>query len=438
MLPERLRRLGLALSQPSNMLRVLLASGGDTLQKFRHATSHLGCCSVKPQSTIRGRVLVSYILHALLLDECTVAHASPVYYHANAARTRAIVKTFLDLGYAVDLLSERNALFRPRCRYDIVAATRFDMERLAALVPRSCLKIVHLETADIYFHGIAELARLQALQARRGMALQPDRLESPHRALECCDFATLTGNAFTLGTYQNPRVPIYLTPAAPRVRFSRPAGKDFDACRKRFLWIGSEGFVHKGLDLVLEAFAAMPEMDLTVCGPLHREPEFAACYHKELHEKPNIHVVGWMDTESAAFSKLAASCAGLVYPSCSEGQSGAVLTCLHAGLIPIMSCESGVDAGDFGKVLTTSTVPEIRDAVRDVAARPAAMLEKQARSAWEFANAHHTIDAFSTRYRQVILEILASRGMARPADGAAPAAELLGAKSIAEKANVSY
>jgi hypothetical protein len=127
-----------------------------------------------------------------------------------------------------------------------------------------------------------------------------------------------------------------------------------------------------------------------------------------------------------------------VYPSCSEGQSGAVLTCLHAGLIPIMSCESGVDAGDFGKVLTTSTVPEIRDAVRDVAARPAAMLEKQARSAWEFANAHHTIDAFSTRYRQVILEILASRGMARPADGTAPAAELLGAKRIAEKANVSY
>ena len=32
--------------------------------------------------------------------------------------------------------------------------------------------------------------------------------------------------------------------------------------------------VHKGLDLVLEAFAGMPEYHLTVCGPVAKEKDF--------------------------------------------------------------------------------------------------------------------------------------------------------------------
>lgn len=435
---HRLRRLRYALAQPLNIARVLLEGASHTLQKARHVTSHLGCLSFKPTSPVRGRVLISYILNALYWEECATPHVSPVYYHANAARTRAMVSTFAGLGYEVDLVSERNTLFRPARRYDILAATRFDMERLSGLVPSSCLKIVHLETADIYFHGIAELRRLQALQQRRGLALQPARLELPHRALECSDFATLTGNAFTRATYRNSRVPIYLTPAAPRVRFSPPDEKDFNACRKRFLWIGSEGFVHKGLDLVLEAFAGMPDLELSVCGPLFRDPAFAACFHKELYETSNIRTLGWMDTGSAAFSDLAASCVGLVYPSCSEGQSGAALTCLHAGLIPIVSYESGVDTGDFGRVLRTSSIAEISEAVRHVASLPPAILKEQARSAWEFANSHHTIEAFSACYHEAILDMLASPNPAAVAGQVAAAAQPPWIGTVMDKADAPY
>jgi hypothetical protein len=48
--------------------------------------------------------------------------------------------------------------------------------------------------------------------------------------------------------------------------------------------------VHKGLDLVLEAFARMPECQLTIVGPVRNEPEFVNVYRKELFHTPNITV----------------------------------------------------------------------------------------------------------------------------------------------------
>jgi hypothetical protein len=46
--------------------------------------------------------------------------------------------------------------------------------------------------------------------------------------------------------------------------------------------------VHKGLDLVLEAFADMPEYHLTVCGPIQKEQDFERAYYRELYQVPNI------------------------------------------------------------------------------------------------------------------------------------------------------
>ena len=59
--------------------------------------------------------------------------------------------------------------------------------------------------------------------------------------------------------------------------------------------------VHKGLDLVLEAFAATPELQLTVCGPVDRERNFNDFYRRELYRTPNIRTVGWIDVAGREF-----------------------------------------------------------------------------------------------------------------------------------------
>lgn len=166
--------------------------------------------------------------------------------------------------------------------------------------------------------------------------------------------------------------------------------------------------VHKGLDLVLEAFARMPEYHLTVCGPVANEKDFERVYDQELYHTPNIHTFGWIDIGSPEFVNLAAQCIGLVYPSCSEGSAGAVITCLHAGLIPIISHESGVDVGkDVGVLLDDCSIEAIQEAVRHIANASTEELQQRSRIAWEFARANHTMENFENQYGKMVEKIIA-------------------------------
>jgi glycosyltransferase involved in cell wall biosynthesis len=172
------------------------------------------------------------------------------------------------------------------------------------------------------------------------------------------------------------------------------------------------------LDLVLAAFAEMPDYYLTVCGPLYpacgppeknfREKDFEKAFYKELYETSNIRTIGWVDIASLYFLKITNQCLGLVYPSCAEGQSGAVITCLHAGLIPIISYESGVDVHNFGLILKDCSIEEIQKTIRTVSNFPAHELKAMAIKAWQYARAHHTRERFTEEYRKVIETILAT------------------------------
>ena len=144
-----------------------------------------------------------------------------------------------------------------------------------------------------------------ALRDRRGVALDSHKFIGINRAIEAADYATLIGNGFDYATYAFAGKPVFQVPNPAAVTYPFPEAKDFAAARRRFLWIGSQGFVHKGLDLVLEAFARMPDHHLTVCGPLDAEPAFVAAFRRELFETPNIETLGWVDIASPAFAEPA-------------------------------------------------------------------------------------------------------------------------------------
>ena len=79
---------------------------------------------------------------------------------------------------------------------------------------------------------------------------------------------------------------------------------------------------------------------------------------------------------------------------------------MHAGLIPIVSYESGVDVDDFGVELSRSSVDDIKSAVRRIAGLSGSGLQGMARRAWESARAHHTRDRWTHVYRNAIETIL--------------------------------
>ena len=357
----------------------------------------------KPATEPVGRALLSYILDPYLLAP---GRPEP-HSHTHFWESREIGQVLNDLGFELDVVHWTNRTFTPQHPYDLFVDVRLNLERLAPALGPACLKVMHIETAHCGFYNPAQHRRLAELEARRGIRLAPYKLLEPNRAIEHADAATILGNRATQATYAHAGKPLWPVPISQPFLYPWPDGKDFAAARRRFLWFGSGGLLHKGLDRVLEVFAALPDLELTVLGPVDREPEFERAFHRELYETANIHTRGWIDVASAEFLAIAHRHLALVYPSCSEGQNGGAVTCMHAGLIPVLSRESGVDLDpEYGVELQFCTHEEIRDRVLELARRPPDELAAKSRCAWEWVRAHHTRERFSLAYRQSLLEIL--------------------------------
>jgi glycosyltransferase involved in cell wall biosynthesis len=323
-----------------------------------------------------------------------------------------IVNTFLELGFAVDAVDYVNRFFEPQKEYSVFVGVLASFGRIAPKLNDDCIKILHIVYAHWLYHNSAQLLRLRQLQTRRGIALMPYRLQEPHLGIEYADAATTLGNDFTISTYQYAGKPIFRVPISTTQTFEWTENKDFDKSRKTFLWFNSFGFVHKGLDLVLEAFSAMPDYQLIVCGPIQHEKEFEAAYRKELFETPNISTRGWIAVESPEFIQIVESCVAVISPSCCESGGGATILCMHAGLIPIVSMEASVDIQDeYGILLEGSSVDQITLAVRQVSELSTDRLREMSRKAWEHARTEHTREKFSHVYRSVISNILKTRGL---------------------------
>jgi glycosyltransferase involved in cell wall biosynthesis len=165
--------------------------------------------------------------------------------------------------------------------------------------------------------------------------------------------------------------------------------------------------VHKGLDLVLEVFRETPECQLMVCGPLDApsEKEFVQAFHQELYETPNIQAIGWVDVGSERFKKIANSCTALIYPSCSEGQAGSVVTCLQAGVIPLVSYESGVDVDGFGAILDECSHEQIKKTIMDLVEKSNDELAELSLKAHEYAKQNHSEESYRKAFDRVISKI---------------------------------
>ena len=373
--------------------------------------------SLEPREASRGNVLFSYISAPFLLKPGEPIPTSHTHYW----ESWRMANTFLDLGFSVDVINYTNQKFLPVKDYAVFVDVRRNLERLAPLLNADCIKIMHLDTSHLLFHNAAEATRLLALQQRRGVTLQPRRFAMPNLGIEHADYATMMGNSFTSKTYRYANKSIYCLPISTPVPYPWDDKKVFEACRKRFIWFGSGGMVHKGLDLVLDVFASMPDYHLTICGPVEREKDFERAYYKELYQTPNIRTVGWVDVTSPEFTAIANSSIGLIYPSCSEGQCGGVVTCLHAGLIPIVSRESGVDVdADFGVQLESCSLGDIRKALQRVSNLPAEQLQGMARKAWEYARTNHTMERFAAEYRKALEKILSRRQVSKDSPANTP------------------
>ncbi len=371
-------------------------------RKFRRIDEKVAHLPARAPEPI-GRALLSYIVDPFLAPAGRPIPHSHTHYWESWAMGHELSR----LGFAVDVLHWTNTRFEPVHHYDLLIDPRHNLERLAPCVGADCVKVFHAETAHWRVNDAAQLRRLRELEERRGIHLSRTRLVGENRGIESADCAVVLGNAWTLASYEPFGKPLYRVPLSNPFTYPSPANQDFDARRSSFVWFGGVGFVHKGLDRVLEAFAGAPELELEVAAPLDREPDFVDAYERELYRTPNIHALGWVDVATPKMTEMARRNLGMVFPSCSEGGGGSAITAMHVGLIPLLTAEASVDLDPtYGVLLPDAGVDTIRAAVRELAARPAERLREMAVRAWNQARAVHTRDQFRSNYRHAAIAIL--------------------------------
>lgn len=349
-----------------------------------------------PAGSVKGKVLFSYVVEPFTHNEISNGHT----HHWESF---CIAQCLLARGYSVDVVSYRNRRFVPTKSYDVFISARTNFDRIAAHLELDCLKIVHLDTAHWLANNASAIERLIDLRDWRHVSIDDRKMVEANQAIEQAHHATILGNGYTIDTYKFSNKPIYRIPISSPATYPPPLNKDYDQCRHHYLWFGSGGLVHKGLDLAIEAFSQMPDKHLAICGPIVEEPEFVEIYRRELYESANIELVGWVDVESEFFINLMNNTLGLVYPSCAEGGGGSVLSCMHGGVIPIVTRETSVDIdAGYGVELKEASIAEIIAQVSRLSELDAATLRNMSLTARNFALKYHTRDSFKLAYENYL------------------------------------
>lgn len=358
---------------------------------------------LKPDQKIIGHALMSYRIRSFVKERYdNISYKR----HSTAYETEKIASLLLEYGYQTDIIDYNNKKFRPKKKYSIVIDVLSNLERLAPELPENCIKIFHPCWCHWAFHNHAIFKRLNELRTRKGIVLKPTNLTIPNLSAEIADYITQRGEMCSAETYQHTMRPTLPVRHSSVYEYDWALKKDYEDSRNKFLWLGGYGLVSKGLDLVLDVFSKFPDYQLYVCGPIFKEPDFEAAFHKELYQTPNIHTLGFIDVGAEAFKNLAQKCIALIYPSCTELSSGSVITSMHAGLIPVISKQSGVNVGNFGYILNTCSTQDIKNSISTIAATPLKNLIEKSRAAYHYARINHTKLAFENDFKDALKTIL--------------------------------
>jgi hypothetical protein len=315
----------------------------------------------------RGRALVSYLPLPLVGD--------PAFFrgHSNVWESSEIVRIFIRLGYSVDLIAWDDTSFVPTAPYDVV----FDIHRnLVRCSSEKTKTFFHVTGSNPEFSNQAEAIRLQELKVRRGASIctcrsvGTDDLKKFAEGLARADLITLIGNEVTAATFPGDiQRKIRQVVATGSFLPETAKGSRSGTTPSEFLWFNGGGAVLKGLDLVLEVFARHPELTLHVVGPYLKERDFVDAYRTELFKTPNIKSHGFLFPADRRFMEIASRVRAFINPSCSEGISTAAITCMQAGMVPVISKNCGISLSDqAGILLAECTVAAIENAILAVAA----------------------------------------------------------------------
>lgn len=341
------------------------------------------------------------------------------YSHTNLWEITEIVRILNLLGFTVDVIDRSRDDFIPEDKYDLflgLGAGRSGKHfaKYAAALPRA-VKVLIAAGPEPLLSNRLVLEQYERFNTRHKTNVPAMRLtqgiDFPN-FVKYTDYFLVIGeeNQFCANTYKTMGKPIltYLPGVSPNIRFV----KNWVTTRSRnkFLCFAGNGFICKGVDLVVEAFLEMPELSLHLCGP-DNESGFFDVLGGRMQAAPNIKYEGFVGVGGDRFEELLAECSFVMFASSSEGCATSVATVMRGGLVPILTEEVGINLGNFGFKLDgprENLIERIKSVARQAAAIPEDEYRKRVYMTLE-DTAKYTQASFTQTLSIALLQIMQER-----------------------------
>lgn len=341
------------------------------------------------------------------------------YRHTNLWEIVEMVRILNRYGYVVDVVDRDDKKFVPEDVYDLflglgAGQSGKQFSKYAKKMPRAT-KILIAAGPEPGLSNKLVFDQYARFNQRHGCKVPAMRIRGD------LDFESFTRDTdyfmpigekhtFSPQSYMALGKPVlnYLPSTSPAIRFLPEWLKT--RSRRAFLCFAGDGFICKGVDVVVDAFADMPDAEVYICGP-HSEPAFFEVLGAKLAAAPNIRYEGFIKVGGARFEELVAKCAYVVFPSSSEGCATSIATVLRTGLLPVVTRETGIDIDQFGIYIDgekENLVEETMSACRK--AMEISDSEYRQR-VWDCLkdSSKYTQASFTDSFEKVVLEVLSHR-----------------------------
>lgn len=344
------------------------------------------------------RVLISYLDYRLINSAL-----DGTLTHTNIVECIQIIKIFIDMDFIIDICGH-NCLdgFEDikDVKYDYIFGMGEVFRKAVAYNPNAY--VIEYFTENPYWYSKQEeKKRNDYFFQRTGKKLELQRTGRYYYRAdeELADAIICMGNP---QYFDRCNVPVYrIIPSA----FKNNKYVETYTCRKTttFLVFGSEGLVHKGIDLLLEVFSKHLEWNLIVCGKTFKDE----CKALKINIPSNVHYYGFVDVGSQEFLDLCQLCGFILLPSCSEGTSTAVETAMRHGLIPIVMSNMIIDEPEkYFYTFHGFHLDQIEETLIKVLELSAEDYQKLSKEISSYANDRYSLERYTNDFRKIIESII--------------------------------
>lgn len=341
-------------------------------------------------SRVQRRILISYLDYGR--TAYSLRHKN---VHTNLQEMMQMIKVLIDMDFCIDVCACNNkeaALEMSSDCYDYILGFG-EMFRLARQRNPKAYAIIYMTENPYTVSRAREQERIDYFYERTGKRISLERTGKfySEREEQTADAVICLGEKRYFG--EKPVQRVYPS-AFKNARYDQNNSKKRQSTS--FMVFGVKGFVHKGNDLLIEVFRMHPEWKLYMCG---REID-KEC--RQLGIKPPCNVIdcGFVDVQSDRFVELAELCPFILLPSCSEGMSTSLLTCMRHGQIPVTMRGTGMDElSQYCEFFEDYHIPAIEKKLEALASMADTVREDYSSRIYLYANEQFTLARYTANIK---------------------------------------